>query len=139
MREREQVSDGSQPQEGVSNPLFRLEKRPYVTETLLKDVIRVFTGESDVNIKESRVEDYLDDTRRLLSSENTSFEVKVAHDLLDVHDYEEVSLRARVEHEKQVRNGTLIRELLQDEKTSQSTEKVRYKFSENYQLLTGSA
>lgn len=63
-------------------------------------MIRVFTGERDIDIWQNRVEDYLDDTRRLLPGENTSFEVKVAHDLLDVLDYDEVARRARAEFER---------------------------------------
>ena len=48
----------------------------------------------------NRVEDYLDDTRRLLEHENISYEVKVAHDLLDVYDYEEVARKARGNFER---------------------------------------
>ena len=60
----------------------------------------MFTGEEEINIWENRVEDYLDDTRKLDSSENTSFDVKVAHDLLDIHDYDDVSLKSRVDFER---------------------------------------
>ena len=100
MTEGAHVPDGPQLQEAIKNPLFRLEKRPYVTETLYKDVIRVFTGERDIDIWQNRVEDYLDDTRRLHKSESTSFEVEVAHDLLDVLDYDEVARKARAEFER---------------------------------------
>ena len=78
----------------------------------------MFTGEDDVNIWQSRVEDYLDDTRKLSEAENISYEVKKAHDLLDVHDYVEVSLKAKMEFEKQQRNKRFQRELKQDEKIS---------------------
>lgn len=60
----------------------------------------MFTGEDDINIWENRVEDYLDDTRKLVRSENVSFDVKVAHDLLDVHDYDELSRKSKVDFER---------------------------------------
>ena len=71
-----------------------------ITETVYKDVIRVFTWDRDINIWENRVEDYLDDTRRLLDRETVSFEVKVAHDLFDINEYEEVARKACLEHVK---------------------------------------
>ena len=71
-----------------------------ITETIYKDVIRVFTWDRDINIWENRVEDYLDDTRRLLESEIVSFEVKVAHDLFDINEYDEVARKAVVEYVK---------------------------------------
>ena len=63
-------------------------------------MIRVLTGEEEVDLWTNRVEDYLDDTRRLLEHENISYEVKVAHDLLDVYDYEEVARKARGNFER---------------------------------------
>ena len=77
----------------------------------------MFTGEDDINIWENRVEDYLDDTRKLDKSENISFKVRVAHDLFDCHDFDEVSLKSRVDFERFEREQTMIRELLEDEKT----------------------
>ena len=79
----------------------------------------MFTGETEVDLWSNRVEDYLDDTRRLLDHENTSYEVRVAHDLLDVHDYAEVAKKAKSDLERQTRHGTLKEKLLDDEKLSQ--------------------
>ena len=95
------------------------------------------TGEKEINIWENRVEDYLDDTRMLYDEENISFEVKAAHDLFDIHEFEEVKRKAKHEYEKSIRHKTLIQNLLTDEELSQSVAKIRYKFSKDYLLLSG--
>ena len=83
IQEESSLPDIPAPQTLITNPLFRLEQRPDVTETIYKDVMRVFTGEKDINIWQNRVDDYLDDTRRLTNGEDISYEVRLAHDLLD--------------------------------------------------------
>ena len=50
-----------------------------MTEVLYQDVFRVFSGEKDVNIWSTRLEDYLDDTRELTDDENQSYEVRMFH------------------------------------------------------------
>ena len=61
------------------------------------------TGEKDIDIWQNRVEDYLDDTRRLTEAETISYEVRVAHDLFDIQDYEELATKAKEDFYEQER------------------------------------